>query len=202
MQKVLCGTIFLNQARNNYIVLKTHNSSTEVLAKPTESATKPSSGFVLKDIKSCIFQIPSNPCVLIKNVVWLVNFCRGLHPVLFSTWKQRKKQQAGGVGDNRISWEQESYAAEMWHVPQPHFREVEVQPVSRLEGSGGLGQAHIAQCHGDGKLCPAGRVLKEQQQAGLTSSLRFSYNFSEVLKLRNLPHALCIIGNIYFCEWL
>lgn len=202
MQKVLCGTIFLNQVRNSYIVMKPHNSSTEVLAEPTESATKPSSGFVLKDIKSCIFQIPSNPCVLIKNVVWPVNFCRGLRLCYSVLENGEKKKQAGGVGDDRISWEQESYAAEMWHVPQPHFREIEVQPVSRLEGSGGLGQAHRAQCHGDGKLCPTGRVPKEQQQAGLTSSLRFSYNFSEVLKLRNLPHALCIIGNIYFCEWL
>lgn len=98
MQKVLCGTIFLNQVRNSYIVMKPHNSSTEVLAEPNESATKPSSGFVLKDIKSCIFQIPSNPCVLIKNVVWPVNFCRGLR-LCYSVLEngEKKNRQEGWV---------------------------------------------------------------------------------------------------------
>lgn len=84
----------------------------------TKTATKPSSGFVLKDIKSHILQIPSHPRVLIKNVTWPANFCRELHPVLFSTWKKKGE----GVGDDMISWEQESCTAEMWCVPQPHFR--------------------------------------------------------------------------------
>lgn len=38
----------------------------------TKSATKPSSGFALKDIKNSIFQLPLNSCVLIKNVIWPV----------------------------------------------------------------------------------------------------------------------------------
>lgn len=92
MQKVLCGTIFLNQVRNSYSVLKPHNSSTEVLAKSTESATKPSSGFVLKDIKSCIFQIPSNPCVLIKKCGLTSELLQGAASCVIQYLKMEKKK--------------------------------------------------------------------------------------------------------------
>lgn len=134
MQKALHSTIFLNQKVRNkqWWCAETTSSFCRGGASraqkdaniSTKSATKPSSGFALKDIKNSIFQLSLNSCVLIKNVIWPVNICRQLHPVLFSTWKWKKRDM--------ICWEQVSYALKMRHVPQPHFKEAEVQPVSCL----------------------------------------------------------------------
>lgn len=100
MQKVLCSIIFLNKEVTNKQWQCAETTSTlhrggasRVLKDAnlsTESATKPSPGFALKVIKTSIFQIPLNPCVLIKNVVQLVNICRQMHSVLFSTQKWKK----------------------------------------------------------------------------------------------------------------
>lgn len=125
MQKVLHSTIFLNQKVRNkqWWCAETTSSFCRGGASraqkdaniSTKSATKPSSGFALKDIKNGIFQLPLNSCVLIKKCYLTSEICRQLHPVLFSTWKWKKWDMN--------CWEQVSYMLKMWHVSQPHFKE-------------------------------------------------------------------------------
>lgn len=100
MQKVLCSMIFLNQKVTNRLWQSAETTSflhrggiSKVLKDANisvKSATNPSSVFALKVIKTSIFQMPLNPCVLIKNVFQSVNICRQMQSVLFSTWKWKK----------------------------------------------------------------------------------------------------------------
>lgn len=170
MQKTLCRTIFLNQkVRNKQRQCAETTSSfrrgganraLKDANVSTESATKPSSGFALKDIKSSIFQIPLNPYVLIKNVVPPVNFCRELHLVLFSTWKWKRKKGH----DLLRAGELHTWDVPTWDVTcaTTTFQGGR-SPTSLMleEGSGMLGRAHRGHCRGDRKLCRTGGVPDE-----------------------------------------
>lgn len=209
MQKVLCSIISLNQKviDKQWQCAETTSSlhtggASKVLKDANisvKSATNPSSGFALKVIKTIIFQIPLNLCALIKNGVQPVNICRQMHSVLFSTWKWKK-----GIWFAESRWAPHlRYELHIWDMCHNPISGRLTSNLFKLEeASGGLGWSNRAPCHGNKKLCWTGQEPSEEHQVELTSSLHFSYYFSGALKPRNLPHALRIIGNIDFCEWL
>lgn len=103
---------------------------------------------------------------------------------------------------DRICWEQVSCTPEIWithlrcelHTWDTCHNHISGRLTSSLfkleEASVELGQSHRAPCHGNKKLCRTGQELDEEHQDEPTHSSHFSYDFSEVLKHRNLPHAL------------
>lgn len=123
-----------------------------------------------------------------------MNICRKLHPLLFSTWKWRRKR----------TWSAESRWATHPRCHMCHNHISGRLRFNQFHSWGGQWWARTSPRSPLPRRHKAGQAPNEQQEAELTSSLHFSYNISEALKYRKAqePTTCSLYNRKHLLLWI